>query len=172
MPYKRQSPYASSINENLPRDEIRNKIHDYVKGLIDNNSNCLNWNNGRPTSCSCIKKFREDDCFDQLLEKLDKFERKDSEGRKLFLHGVLTHGNLKKGELRRGEKRSCLYALTAVECNNQDTIFVCNNTLRNFFFIGIKQWRCLQKDAMLPDPKSTERYERNINRATKCTQRL
>ena len=25
---------------------------------------------------------------------------------------------------------------------------------------------------MLPDPKSTERYERNINRTTKCTQRV
>ena len=35
MPYKHQSPYASSINKNLSRDEIRNKIHDYVKGLID-----------------------------------------------------------------------------------------------------------------------------------------
>ena len=96
IPNKHQSLYASSIKKNLPRDEIWNKIHDYVRGLIDNNINCLNWNNGRPASCSCIKKFRDDKCFNQLLEKLDKYKMKESEGRKLFLHGVLTHGNLKK----------------------------------------------------------------------------
>ena len=30
----------------------------------------------------------------------------------------------------------------------------------------------LQTDAMLPDPKSTERYENNMNKASKCTQNV
>ena len=113
----RLSPFTVVKNKKLSKDDIHMKIHDHMKNLIDGHSNCMNVNNKRPTSCSSITKFRDDNCFDQLLEKLEKYESKDTEERKLFLHGVLTHGNLKKEELKRGAKRSSIYALTGVKTN-------------------------------------------------------
>ena len=172
MRTRRLSPFAVVKNKNLSKDDIHVKIHDHMKNLIDGHSNCINVNNKRPTSCTCITMFRDNNCFDQLLEKLEKYESKDTEGRKLFLHGVLTHGNLKKEELKRGAKRSSIYALTGVETIDGETVFVCSNTLKNLFCIGNKQWKILQTDAMLPDPKSTERYENNMNKASKCTQNV
>ena len=56
----------------------------------------------------------------------------------MFLYGVLTQGNLKKEELQRGAKRSAIYALTGVETDDAETIFVCSNTLKNLFCIGNK----------------------------------
>ena len=101
----------------------------------------------RGQSCTCITMFRDKNCFDQLLEKLEKYESKDTEGRKLFLHGVLTHGNLKKEDLKRGAKRSSIYALTGVKTIEGETVFVCSTTLKNLFCIGNKQWKILQTDA-------------------------
>ena len=73
--------------------------------------------------CTFITKFRDDNFFDQLLEKLEIYESKDTEGRELFLHDVLTHGNLKKMHL--------------LESKLLEADFACNNTLKNFFLLKI-----------------------------------
>ena len=121
------------------RYKLCNKIYDYLKELINNQNNYLNCTYRRPTSCRWIATFRDDNCFDQLLEKFEKYETKHTEGQKLFLHRVLTHGNLNKEELYKGKKRSCLYALTEIKSNDQETIFVYNNTLRYVLLVWDNQ---------------------------------
>ena len=166
------SPYTFSNNKPLSREQICMNIEYYASKLTENRDHCRNVNNQRDTGCQCIKRLQNEDTFAQLVSKLEKYESKDSNGRKLFLHGVLTHGNLKKDELRRGERRVAIYALTGVEDQDGDTILVCNNTLRALFYIGKRQWKQLQEDAMLPEPKTTENYENNLNKVTACTQRV
>ena len=87
-------------------------------------SSCINLNKKGPKSNTWVTTFIYNNCFDQLLEKLEIYEWKDTKGRILFLHGVLIHRNLKKEELQRGAKRSVIYALTRIEINNGETVFV------------------------------------------------
>lgn len=169
---KLETPYAFSNNKSLSRDQIRTNIEDFASKLIENKDHCRNVNNKRNTACQCITKLQNEDVFEKLINKLVKYESNDTNGRKLFLHGVLTHGNLRKEELRRGEKRVAIYALTGVEDQDGETVLVCNNTLRALFFVGKKQWKQLQEDAMLPEPKATENYQNNVNKVTACTQRV
>ena len=135
---KLETPYAFSNNKSLSRDQIRTNIEDFASKLIENKDHCRNVNNKRNTACQYITKLQNEDVFEKLITKLVKYESNDSNGRKLFLHGVLTHGNLRKEELRRGEKRVAIYALTGVEDQDGETVLVCNNTLRALFFVGKK----------------------------------
>ena len=166
------SPFKAVQNKKLSRDDVRVKIHDYIKTIIDTQSSCMNLNNKRTTSCTCMTTFKNKNYFGQLLEKVEKYESKDTKGRILFLHGALTHGNLKKEELQRGAKKSAIYALTRVKIDEGETVFLCSNALKNLLCIGNKQLKCLQKDAMLLDQKCTERYEHNLNRTSQCTQKV
>ena len=168
----RNSPYVLSRNRKLTRAEIYSNINDYVYELIYQNDSCINFNNKRNTTYRCKNTFEDPHTFGCLIRKLDMYCAADSKGRQLFLHGVLTHGNLRKEDQRRGEKRSPIYALTGVEDTEGNTIHVCQNTLRNLFAIGLKQWKQISKDAMLPSPKDIRNYENNSNRDAGCTRRL
>ena len=116
-------------------------IRYFATKLTENKEYCRNANNQRNTGCQCIKKIVNTDTLEQLISTLERFESNDTNGQKLFLHGVLTHGILRKEELRRGERRVAIYALTGVEYDKGNTILVCNNTLRSLFFIGLRMWK-------------------------------
>ena len=166
---KLESPYTFSNNKTLSREQIRTNIQDFTSKLTENKDHCRNVNNKHNTACQCIMKLQNEDVFEQLITKLVKYELNDSNGRKLFLHGVVTHGNLRKEELQHGERQVTIYALTGVEDQDGDTILVFSNTLRALFFIGKRQWKQLQEDAMLPELKATENYQNNINKVAVCT---
>ena len=65
-----------------------------------------------------------------------------------------------------------MYALSGVKDQEGNTILVCNNTLRSLFYIGKRQWKQVQEDAILSEPKDNENYKNSINRVTACTQRV
>ena len=166
------SPYATVRNKSLGREEIRSNIHKFVTDFLQNNGTCINPRNRRPTACHCLDVFRRNEvCLDGLIQKLEKYERKKSDKRQLFLHGVLTHAHLRQKDLRRGEKKTAVNALTGVLDTNGETVHICNNALQCLLCLGPQTWKKIKRDAMLPERMSTENFEDNVNANTSCTQR-
>ena len=57
-----------------------------------------------------------------------------------------------------------------MENQEWNTILVCNDTLESLFYTVKRQWKQLQEDAILPEPKDTENYKNNVNKVTACMQ--
>ena len=173
MPRGNPSPFTANGNKSLSRDEISQKIHNYAYRYIHENNNCCNSKTKRETKCQCIGIFREDErLFGLLKNKLEKYQVQNPQGRQVFLHGIITHANLRRMELPRGEKRTAVNALTGVVDDEGDVVHVCNNTLTGLFCIGFKQFKKLEKDAMIPTPKDTSNYEDNMNSIISSTQNV
>ena len=126
MPGRRPSPFTAVGNKGLTREQIREKICEHVRNYVTGHEYCFNSKSRRTTECDCIQVFRDDtsNCFHQLIDKLDKFESQNPQGRQLFMHGVITHANLKRMDLRRGERKATLNALTGVELESGETVHI------------------------------------------------
>ena len=170
---QRVSPFTAIRNKGLSKEDIRSNIRVFVNNFLNGHDRCINPRNRRPTGCQCLDIFRRnEESLDQFIEKLVKYESKKPEERQLFLHGVLTHANLRKEELRRGEKKMAINAMTGVLDLEGETVHICNNALQCLLCIGPQTWKRIQKDALLPAPRSTENYENNVNKTSSCTQRI
>lgn len=90
-----------------------------------------------------------------------------SNGRKLFLHNVLTHGDLRREELQRGERELTIYVLTGVEDQDGDTILSSvQQHSQSLNLCRKKQYEQLQNNTMLLEPKATDNYENNLTKVT------
>ena len=59
----RNSPFTASGNKGLSRHQIRIKITEFVKKLLNDNEQCINPRNRRQTGCSCMDVFCNEDTF-------------------------------------------------------------------------------------------------------------
>ena len=105
----------------------------------------------------------------QFKEKLVQFEHIKPEETKLFIHNVLTYANLRKEDLCHSKRKVAFNVMTEVLHLDGETVHICNNPLQCLLYIGPKVWKRVQKDALLPEPRSTEKYENNVNKSSLCT---
>ena len=150
---RRLNPYSKSRNKKLSAEQKQENLRKFVnQNLI---VPFLNQNSNRRTTCQCLDLFLcNDDLVDQLLLLLERFEGLNQKERQLFLHGVITHGFIAKQNLPRGCLKEPLFLLSGIENETTECVNVCHNAIQNLFCIGIKQWKRLCSDAMLPDGKN------------------
>ena len=173
MPGWKSSPFTAVGNKGLTRAQIKEKICDHVRNFVNEHEYCFNSKSRRSTKWEYIQVFCSDsNCFHQLVEKLDKYESQNPQGRQLFIHGVITHANLKRMDLCCGERKATANALTGVELESGETVHICNNSLMYLFGIGHKQFKKLEDDAMLPAPKNTDGYDNDLNKTSPCTRKV
>ena len=166
----RSNPFTVSRNKKLTREEIDRNIRHFVETTISVIP-CINQKNNRRTACRCFSVFSGNDALvNSLVGLLENFEKLNGKERQLFLHGVLTHGFIEKDSIARGNKRAPTFLLPGVCVDGMDSVKLCNNGLRNLFFIGSKQWKKLSTDAALPSEKDTSAYKKNTNNALGCAQ--
>ena len=165
------SPFTAIRNKGLCKEEICSNICVFVNNYLNEHDRCINPRNKRLIGCKCLDIFRRnEESFNQFIEKLVKYESKKPEERQLFLHGVLTHANLRKEELHRGEKKMAINTMTGVLDSEGETVHICNNALQCLLCLGPQTWKRIQKDALLPAPRNNENYENNVNKTSFCTQ--
>ena len=136
MPRQKSSPFTVVGNKVLTRVKIQEKICDHVCNFLNENEYCFNSKSRRSTRCTCLRVFHNDNhCFEQLIEMLDRYDSQNSQGRQLFIHGVITHANLKRINLRRGERKTTVNALTGIELESGETVHICNNLLMYIYLV-------------------------------------
>ena len=82
MPGQKSSSYTAVGNKGLTRAQIKEKICVHVRNFVNEHEYCFNSKSRRSAECECIRIFRNDsNCFHQLIEKLDKYESQNPQGR-------------------------------------------------------------------------------------------
>ena len=128
---QRVSPFTAIQNKGLCKEEICSNICLFVNNYLNEHGRCFNPRNKRSIGCKCLDIiWRNEESFNQFIEKLVNNESKKQEEMQLFLHGMLTHANLRKEGLRRGEKKMAINAMTGVLDFEGEKVHIRNNALQ------------------------------------------
>ena len=82
------SPFTAVGNKGLTRAQIQQKIRDYARTFVYDSEYCINSKSRRTTECQCLRVFRDENRFERLIEKLDKYEIQNPQGRQLLFMGL------------------------------------------------------------------------------------
>ena len=115
--------------------------------------------------------FIDDDVLTQrLVDLLMEYAYLQTDGRRLFLHTMVSNAFLRREGKKFGEKKEPNYLLNGVCSENINHVYLCGNAMRRMFYIGKNQWRRIVDAINLPERINRSHLTENVHAMSTCTQ--